>query len=196
MSSSTALKKPGAHLNKSLWEKCDHHLLQRDFTATDPLGKLKSSFRKELERWRSKFHFSSDFTFEVLFSSVRTFYLEPHLAKRLGAARLLVDHQCLGNFLIRWPPNLFFPSLLRQASSFPAHFLFHFNWLLLSISNFIILSLNFYFHILKFFFKLIFASLSPSLDSSFWTQVYSWPWPDINLYLNVDLQDLLLTANN
>ena len=73
MSSSTALKKPGAHLNKSLWEKCDHHLLQRDFTATVPLGKLKSSFRKELERWRSKFHFSSDFTFEVLFSSVRTF---------------------------------------------------------------------------------------------------------------------------
>ena len=150
MSSSTALKKPGAHLNKSLWEKCDHHLLQRDFTATVPFGKLKSSFRKELERWRSKFHFSSDFTFEVLFSSVRTFYLEPHLAKRLGAARLLVDHQCLGNFLIRWPPNLFFPSLLRQASSFPAHFLFHFNWLLLSISNFIILSLNFYLHVLKF----------------------------------------------
>ena len=79
--------------------------------TTVPLGKLKSSFRKELERWRSKFHFSSDFTFEVLFSSVRTFYLEPHLAKRLGAARLLVDHQCLGNFLIHQPPNLFFPTI-------------------------------------------------------------------------------------
>ena len=29
-----------------------------------------------------------------------TFYLKPHLAKRLVAPRLLVDHQCLGNFLI------------------------------------------------------------------------------------------------
>ena len=82
------------------------NLCEKNVTTTSSNVTLQQLFPLEnwsrlLERsWRGKFHFSSDFTFEVLFSSVRTFYLEPHLAKRLGAARLLVDHQCLGNFLI------------------------------------------------------------------------------------------------